>query len=147
MRRGDIYYIEIPYSTGHEMMKNRPGIVVTNGDRLENCTTVQVVVCSASNQRHMETHVRVASTPAPSVAMCEHIYTVDLSRLVSHLGCVSGSEMAAIDAALRLALGLREPAGAENAVAMEELQTELEFYRRLYSQVSDYMLGKRGHTT
>lgn len=105
MKRGDIYVISIPYATGREMRKNRPGVIVSGGetDRLE---VVQVVMCSGSNEHALGTHVRLRSTPRPSRAMCEHIYTVDLSRLGKCLGHVTEDEMAEIDRALMTALGL-----------------------------------------
>ena len=45
MKRGDIYYIEINDEgvTGHEMMKSRPGIIVSRDDHNEAAETVQVV--------------------------------------------------------------------------------------------------------
>ena len=51
MKRGDIYYIEINDEgvTGHEMMKSRPGIIVSRDDHNEAAETVQVVYCSASS--------------------------------------------------------------------------------------------------
>lgn len=107
MKRGDIYVISIPCATGREMQKNRPGVIVSGGepDRLE---VLQVVMCSGSNEHTLETHVRLRSTPKPSRAMCEHIYTVDLSRLGKCLGHVKEDELSEIDRALRLALGLSQ---------------------------------------
>lgn len=105
MKRGDIYVISIPCATGREMQKNRPGVIVSGGepDRLE---VVQVVMCSGSNEHALKTHVRLQSTPKPSQAMCEHVYTVDLSRLGKCLGHVTDRELEEIDRALMTALGL-----------------------------------------
>lgn len=105
MKRGDIYVIGIPYATGREMKKNRPGVIVSGGE-LDRREVLQAVMCSGSNEHALETHVWLESTPKPSRAMCEHIYTVDLSRLGKCLGHVTEEEMTEIDRALRLALGL-----------------------------------------
>lgn len=67
MKRGDIYYIEINDEgvTGHEMMKSRPGIIVSRDDHNEAADTVQVVYCSASQHRELPEHVGIRSTPRP----------------------------------------------------------------------------------
>ncbi len=106
IRRGDIFYIDIPYSTGHEMEKDRPGIVVGNDHLNNNCPVVTVVMCSASDRREMPEHITVRSTPVPSTALCEHIYTVDRSRIGKKVGHCTPSEMAAVDVALMSGLGL-----------------------------------------
>lgn len=105
MKRGDIYVISIPFATGREMRKNRPGVIVSDGE-LEGRGLLQVVLCSATSEHSIETHVPIRSTPRPSVAMCEHLYTVDRSRIESFVGQVSRREMEAIDNALRHVLGL-----------------------------------------
>lgn len=105
MRRGDIYAISIPNATGREMRKNRPGVIVSGGD-LSKREVLQVVMCSGSNEHMLETHVRLSTTPKPCRALCEHIYTVDLSRLGGYLGHASDGEMAEIDRALRVVLDL-----------------------------------------
>lgn len=68
MKRGDIYYIEINDEgvTGHEMMKSRPGIIVSRDDHNEAAETVQVVYCSASQHREPPEHVGIRSTPRPT---------------------------------------------------------------------------------
>ncbi len=86
IRRGDIFYIAIPYATGHEMEKDRLGIVVGNDHLNNNCPVVTVVPCSASDRREAPEHITVRSTPVPSTALCEHIYTVDRSRIGKKVG-------------------------------------------------------------
>lgn len=121
--RGDIYYISIPYSTGHEMMKDRPGIVVSCDEMNQNSTVVTVVMCSSTN-REMPEHVTIRSTPEQSMALCEHIYTVDKSRIERFVGRCSKEEMAAVDIGIMLGLGLShgDLARPENP-AMEEAKT------------------------
>ena len=111
MKRGDIFYIEIPYATGHEMEKDRPGIVVSATAANVMRDVVQVVFCSASTQHQMPEHVEIHSTPRRSTAMCEHIYTVDKSRVGTYIGTATPEEMEQLEAALSKALAL----GAKNA--------------------------------
>ena len=116
MKRGDIYYIEINDEgvTGHEMMKSRPGIIVSRDDHNETAETVQVVYCSASQHRELPEHVGIRSTPRPSTAMCEHIYTVDKSRLGSFVGHLTPQELQRLDIGIMVALGIGAGAEAEN---------------------------------
>ena len=107
MQRGDIHFIHIHGATGREMQKSRPGVIVSNEEHLDKAELVQVVLCSATNDHALETHVHLQSTPVPSLAMCEHIYTVDRSRIGKHLGQATPTELEEIDRALALVLGLK----------------------------------------
>ena len=116
MKRGDIYYIEINDEgvTGHEMMKSRPGIIVSRDDHNEAAETVQVVYCSASQHRELPEHVGIRSTPRPSTAMCEHIYTVDKSRLGSFVGHLTPQELQRLDIGIMVALDIGGGTEPEN---------------------------------
>lgn len=106
MQRGDIHFIHIHGATGREMRKSRPGVIVSNDVHLGDAELVQVVLCSVSNGHALETHVPLRSTPVPSLAMCEHIYTVDRSRIGKYMGHATPAEMEEIDKAMALVLGL-----------------------------------------
>lgn len=108
MERGEIYYIKITQATGHEMRKSRPGVIVSANAALDKAEVVQVVLCSGSSEHGIETHVPLRNTPIPSCAMCEHLYTVDKSRIGNFMGRCTEGELAVIDNALRLVLGLRK---------------------------------------
>lgn len=43
--RGEIYYVAIPYATGHEMEKDRPAIVVSCEELNRTSPCVAVVMC------------------------------------------------------------------------------------------------------
>ena len=49
MRRGEIYWVDIPNAIGHELMKDRPAIIVSCDTLNDNSPVVQVVYCSASS--------------------------------------------------------------------------------------------------
>lgn len=46
MRRGEIYWVDIPNAIGHELMKDRPAIIVSCDALNDNSPVVQVVYCS-----------------------------------------------------------------------------------------------------
>lgn len=132
IRRGDIYFLDIPHYTGSEMGKNRPAIVVSCDALNRTSPCVTVVCCSGSNQRlELEEHMPVASTPLPSLALCEHIYTVDKSRLEDFLGALSAEELAGVDRGIAMGLfglnpGLQVPQKGRQAVEDGERAHALE---------------------
>lgn len=152
VRRGEIYCIEILYSTGHEMERNRPGIVVSCDELNRSSPVVNVVMCSASNNREMPEHITIRATPVKSTALCEHIYTVDKSRLTKWIGCCSKKEMEAVDIGMMAGLGLAkydlaraledEDEAQPVSVDTEALiiaQTERDTYKGLYERLIDRM--------
>ena len=110
IKRGDIVYVEIPYATGHEMMKDRPAVVVSNDAMNYTAPVVSVVYLTGSKQADRPFHVEVwgaaSARHGSSTALCEHIYTVDKSRLGKLMGTCSEEEMDAIDKGILLSLAL-----------------------------------------
>lgn len=104
IKRGDIYYVTIPHATGHEMEKDRPAVVVSCNELNDTSPCVIVVFCSGSTKSELPEHVTIRSTPKKSTAMCEHICTVDKSRLGNGLGCVTAQELAQIDVGIMAGL-------------------------------------------
>lgn len=110
IKRGDIVYVEIPYATGHEMMKDRPAVVVSNDAMNYTAPVVSVVYLTGSKQADRPFHVEVwgaaSARHGSSTALCEHIYTVDKSRLGKLMGTCSEEEMDAIEKGILLSLAL-----------------------------------------
>ena len=110
IKRGDIVYVEIPYATGHEMMKDRPGVVVSNNAMNYTGQVVSLVFLTGSQQVERPYHVTVESARSArhgaSTALCEHIYTVDKSRLGKIMGRCTKEEMDAIDNGMLMSLDL-----------------------------------------
>jgi mRNA interferase MazF len=150
MKRGQVYYIDIPYATGHEMVKARPGVIVSDG-HFNASRPLQVVFCSASTRGESPEHILLHSLPEPSYALCEHIYTVDFSRISTYLGEVTAEELGRIDDGLAFTLGLAgavgfnadpveapaAPCGANTAA----LEAELNVYKKLYNDLLNRVAG------
>lgn len=81
MRRGEIYWVDIPNAIGHELMKDRPAIIVSCDALNDNSPVVQVVYCSASPKKELPEHITIRSTEQISTALCENVYTVDKRSL------------------------------------------------------------------
>ena len=74
MRRGEIYWVDIPNAIGHELMKDRPAIIVSCDALNDNSPVVQVVYCSASPKKELPEHITIRSTEQISTALCENVY-------------------------------------------------------------------------
>lgn len=150
MRRGEIYWVDIPNAIGHELMKDRPAIIVSCDALNDNSPVVQVVYCSASPKKELPEHITIRSTEQISTALCENVYTVDKSRVGTYLGQCGEDEMAKIDAAILRSLGIAAiPAVQRESEAPEALDTaavERDIYRRLYEGLLDRMRMDRRET-
>lgn len=108
IRRGDIFYIEKRNDTvGHEQWSGRPGIVVSNDtlNRAEN--TVEIVYLTTKPKKQSPLHVPIHALGRTSTALCEQIWTTSVERLQSK-GENIGDQMAAIERALMVSLGLQK---------------------------------------
>ena len=108
MRRGEIYWVDIPNAIGHELMKDRPAIIVSCDALNDNSPVVQVVYCSASPKKALPEHITIRSTEQISTALCENVYTVDKSRVGRFVGRCTRREMEQVDLGLLSGLGLAQ---------------------------------------
>lgn len=108
MRRGEIYWVDIPNAIGHELMKDRPAIIVSCDALNDNSPVVQVVYCSASPKKELPEHITIRSTEQISTALCENVYTVDKSRVGRYVGRCTKREMEQVDLGLLSGLGLAQ---------------------------------------
>lgn len=107
VERGDIYYITNDNPVGHEQCNFRPGIIVSNEACNMFSPVVEIVYLSTSNAgKHMPTHIKIDSATMPSVAKCEHIYSIDKSRLKGKIGTCTRDEIRQVNLALMISLGI-----------------------------------------
>lgn len=112
--RGEIYYIlPCPYrqSVGSEQDAGaegigRPAVIVSNRKNNEYSPTLEVVFLTTKRKHYLPTHVTVLSTGRRSTALCEQIDTVSIERVSDFCGVCTEAEMAAIDMAMLISLGL-----------------------------------------
>ena len=109
MYRGDIVFIRNYGAIGHEEQKDRYAVVVSNNVCNRHGGVVEIVYLSTHRSgKGLPTHVIITSSPKVCIAMCEAVYSVDVSRVVNVVGHCSGMEMERIDRALLISLGLVE---------------------------------------
>lgn len=105
--RGDIFFTYAFPTVGCENGKGRPAVVVSNDVNNRHSTVLEVVyLTSRRNKKPLPTHVPIRSALRPSVAMCEQVDSISVERLAERAGKCTEKEMAEIDEALKISLGL-----------------------------------------
>ena len=104
--RGEIFFINEGESSGSEQGGARPGIIVSNDVGNKYAPIVEVVYLTSREKKLMPTHVRIKSSPIPSIALCEQIETVYKKRIGKYLAKATMDEMKQIDKALAVSIGL-----------------------------------------
>lgn len=143
MTRGEIYFVSIPYNTGHEIAKDRPAIIVGVPQSAYEKDIAQVVFCTAAEKPDLPEFIPITGTARPSVAMCRYVYTVDISRLGYCIGHCTPDELAAIDRELSVTFGLAAPV-EPNAAALLVPQSPATDYKALYEDLLDRILNRKG---
>lgn len=120
IHRGDVFYIQGPsYCVGSEMSKTRPAVVVSNEKNNIYAPLVEIVYLTTAEKKPLPTHVPITIYGRKNTVLCESVYTVSKERIGSYLCTLDSDEMALVDAALLISLGLSAPTLAV-AAAEEE---------------------------
>lgn len=128
IRRGDIWFIQpapVPGggTVGNEMWSGRPGVIVSNDTLNQHSGVVQVVYLTSSDKRRPSaTHVTVHANGKRSIAICNQVTNVDISRLSQYIDQVSYSELRDIQNSIAFALGL---GGAKPGEALHKWEKQL----------------------
>ena len=111
VRRGEIYWFDLPQGVGTEQGGRRPVLVIQNDlGNLASPSTIVASVTSRPRRRLYPFHVRFSAAESglrlDGTVLCEQIDTVDKSQLGARAGELPPARMLEIDDALRWSLGL-----------------------------------------
>ncbi len=108
--RGDIFFIKkgTGQVQGSEQDGDRPGIIVSNDIGNKFSPVVEVVYLTTQKKTSLPTHVRIKCA-VMSTALCEQIDTVSKDRLDTYVRSCTQEEMAEIDKALKISIGIDYP--------------------------------------
>lgn len=115
MRRGEIRWVDLAPVRGSEADKRRPAVIVSNDGanssasrRGRGVVTVVPVTSNTARVHPFQVLLRAETTglPLDSKAQAEQVRSVDVERIGSRAGDLSGADGAALDEALRLHLAL-----------------------------------------
>ena len=139
--RGDIFFVTGSGGriNGSEQKQDRPAVVVSNDKANEHSPVIEVVfLTSAEKSRYLPTHVDVMCQ-IPSVALCEQVNSISKSRLGAYVRTCTGKEMAMIDAALMISLGLNPDVTCNEAddSQIDDLKMKLEGAERALDEAKE----------
>jgi mRNA interferase MazF len=106
MRRSEVWWVNFAGSSGGEVRKTRPAVIVNNDAANQHASRVQVVPLSSKTDKLYPCEARVAVAGMESKATADQIMTVSKERLTERLGLLSPDHMRAVATAMRIQLGL-----------------------------------------
>ena len=109
-RRGDVYYADLGEGVGSEQFGTRPVVIIQNdvGNRYSPTVIVAAVSTQIETKAQLPTHHVIAEgcLKQPSVILLEQLRTIDKQRIGRFIGSLSPQDIAAMDRALRISIGL-----------------------------------------
>lgn len=121
IHRGDVFYIrDSGYYVGSEMAKTRPAVIVSNEKNNQYSPLVEIVYLTTAKKKPLPTHVPISIYGRRNTVLCESVYTVSKERIESYLCTLDMEEMALVDAAILISLGITRPIAAEETPKKEE---------------------------
>jgi mRNA interferase MazF len=106
MRRGEVWWVSFKGSSGGEVRKTRPAIIVSNDVANQHANRVQVVPLSSKIEKLFPCDARVLVAAQESKAMADQLTTVAKEKCTGRIGVLTASDLRGVEMAIRIQLGL-----------------------------------------
>jgi mRNA interferase MazF len=106
-RRGEVWWVAFDPSVGGEIQKTRPAVVVSNDAANRHLNRLQVVPISSKVDRMFPSEAAVVLNGERRKAIADQLTTISKLRLRTQLGMLDVADMAAVERAILLQLGIR----------------------------------------
>jgi mRNA interferase MazF len=106
-RRGEVWWVAFDPSLGGEIQKTRPAVVVSNDGANMALNRLIVVPLTSQIAKVYTGQAMVTLNGETRKAMADQLTTVSKQRLRTKLGTISTSDIAAVERAILLHLGVR----------------------------------------
>jgi mRNA interferase MazF len=106
-RRGEVWWVSFDSSVGGEIRKTRPALVLSNNAANAALNRVIVVPLTSQTETLYPGEAMVTLNGEQSKAKADQIATASKQRLLNKVGSLSSADLAAVEKAVLLQLGIR----------------------------------------
>jgi len=106
IERGEVYWVAFDPSMGGEIQKTRPAIVLSNNASNLALNRVQVVPINSNTRRLYPGEALIELKGEKRKAMASQLGTASKLRFGAKLGAIGAADMARVEAAIAVQLGL-----------------------------------------
>jgi len=106
-RRGEVWWVSFDSSVGGEIRKTRPAVILSNNAANAALNRVIVVPLTSKTEKVYPGEAMVTLNGEQSKAKADQIATASQERLRDKMGSLSSADLAAVEKAVLLQLGIR----------------------------------------
>jgi len=113
INRGEVYFADLSPVVGSEQGGCRPVLIIQNDIGNKYASTVIVIPLTKQidkNKGKLPTHVELDGLPRKSIALCEHIKTIDKKRIKDFICNINLEQMIEINKSIAISIGLQQKA-------------------------------------